>query len=801
MRYLFGLLVPILFLVTACQPADSPASDTSSLTGTDHREGFFDLHVDEETNKIYAKLPKADETGVMLRFIHAARLTAGLGSNPVGLDRGWGEGGRVVVIRQLGDKIILEQENLSYRASPENPLEERAVRESFARSFLATLPIKDKRGDGIIVDLTDFLTADSLNLVQYLKDADQGSFSVAKDRTFVDVDNSFAFPDNVEIDVFFTLTSNDPGREVASTAANSNVATLIQHHSFVRLPEAGFEPLLSDPRSGAIEQVHYDYSAALSAPIETRYARRYRLEKDEDGNVIKPIIFYIDSGAPEPIRSALIDGARWWEEAFEAAGFPGGYKVEILPEDAHPLDIRYNTVQWVHRQTRGWSYGGGVSDPRTGEMLKGHVNLGSLRVRQDRMIFEGLAGVSKTDSGDPDDPVQLALARIRQLSAHEVGHALGFAHNFAASSDRKASVMDYPAPDVRVKDGKLDFSNSYGVGVGSWDLFTTDWLYGQHSKTERDTLIRQAYGAGLTYVADREGRSVGTGHPDGSVWDNGLDAVATLNEVMQVRRIALDNFGPDNLMEGRPRSDLNAALVPIYLYHRYQTAAAAKSIGGMRFSYSVNGDDMPAAQIVEPSQQWAALDAVLATLDPKALDLKDETLDYLTPSLGTWSFADSDRELFRRTAYPAFDIIAAADTSAALTFEALLHPQRVTRLVEFNRRDGRNPSLEDVLVRIRRKVLSGPKLGRTAEIGQAIRARYAYALIDLIEADTSAAITARIDAELTLYAKALDASGTSGNQWLAREIERFQSRPANTDAAFIAAKQRPPGSPIGSTDR
>ena len=800
MRYLFGLLIPILFLVAACQPANSPASDTSSLSGTDHREGFFDLHVDEETNKIYAKLPKADETGVMLRFIHAARLTAGLGSNPVGLDRGWGEGGRVVVIRQLGDKIILEQENLSYRASPENPLEERAVRESFARSFLATLPIKDKRADGIIVDLTDFLTADSLNLVQYLKDADQGSFSVAKDRTFVDIDNSFAFPDNVEIDVFFTLTSNDPGREVASTAANSNVATLIQHHSFVRLPEAGFEPLLSDPRSGAIEQVHYDYSAALSAPIETRYARRYRLEKDEDGNVIKPIIFYIDSGAPEPIRSALIDGARWWEEAFEAAGFPGGYKVEILPEDAHPLDIRYNTVQWVHRQTRGWSYGGGVSDPRTGEMLKGHVNLGSLRVRQDRMIFEGLAGVSKTDSGDPDDPVQLALARIRQLSAHEVGHALGFAHNFAASSDRKASVMDYPAPDVRVKDGKLDFSNSYGVGVGSWDLFTTDWLYGQHSKAERDTLIRQAYGAGLTYVADREGRSVGTGHQDGSVWDNGLDAVATLNEVMQVRRIALDNFGPDNLMEGRPRSDLNAALVPIYLYHRFQTAAAAKSIGGMRFSYSVNGDDLPAAQIVEPSQQWAALDAVLATLDPKALDLKDETLDYLTPSLGTWSFADSDRELFRRTAYPAFDIIAAADTSAALTFEALLHPQRVTRLVEFNRRDGRNPSLEDVLVRIRRKVLSGPKLGRTAEIGQAIRARYAYALIDLIEADTSAAITARIDTELTLYAKALDASGTSGNQWLAREIERFQSRPANTDAAFIAAKQRPPGSPIGSTD-
>lgn len=796
MRY---FLLPLFLLLAACEPrASSSSVQPNVLAGLEHRAGFIDLYVDTDTNRVLARLPKANEDGEVLRFIHSARLTAGLGSNPVGLDRGWGESGRIIVLRRMGDKIILEEENLRYRASPDNPLEERAVRESFARSFIAALPIMSDARKGPIVDMTEFLTADSLNLVQYLKDADQGSFTVAEDRGFVDTANTFAFPDNVEIDVFFTLSSADPGREVATTAANGRDVTLIQHHSFVRLPEPGFETRLSDPRAGAIEQVHYDYSAPLSAPIETRFARRYRLEKDADGNVIKPIVFYIDSGAPEPIRSALVEGAQWWEDAFDAAGFPGGYKVEILPEDAHPLDIRYNTVQWVHRQTRGWSYGGGVSDPRTGEMLKGHVNLGSLRVRQDRMIFEGLAGAAKTDSGAADDPVQLALARIRQLSAHEVGHALGFAHNFAASSDEKASVMDYPAPDVRVTDGELDFSNTYGVGVGAWDIFTTDWLYGEHTNAERDALVEAAYASGLTYVADSEGRGLGTGHPDGSVWDNGADAAKTLDEVMEVRRIALERFGPNNLMEGRPVSDLNAAIVPIYLYHRYQTAAAAKLVGGMRFGYGVNGDATPAAEIVDPAQQREALRAVLRTVDAQALNIPDATLKHMTPALSSFSFADSDRELFRSTAAPSFDVVAAADTAAGLTFAALLHPQRAARLVEFKRRDNENLGLEEVLQETQQAVMTRAYQGQTGEIAQAVRARYAYALMDLAEAETTPAVKSRVDAALQSYARALDISGQPPNVWLVGEINRFRARPATASAPVVPAKRLPPGSPIGS---
>ena len=773
-----------------------PATAEAQAPELETLDGFIPVKINKEENRILATLPAPGEDGVLLRMIHSVRLKAGLGSNPVGLDRGWGSSGEIMVFRKMGDKVILEVENQTYRADPDNPLEARAVRESFATSFVASAEITSEE-NGITFDLTDYLTSDSLNLVKRLKDRGQGTFTIAKDRTLVDTSNVLAFPDNVEIDVFMTLTSGEPGREVSTTAANGQDATLIQHHSFVRLPEEGYTPLPSDPRAGVIDLIHYDYSASLAEPVEQRLARRYRLEKNAAGETINPIVFYIDSGAPEPIQNALLDGARWWTEAFAAAGYPDGYRVEILPEDAHPLDIRYNVVQWVHRQTRGWSYGGGISDPRTGEMLKGHVILGSLRVRQDRMIFEGLAGTGKTGTGEPEDPVELALARIRQLSAHEIGHSLGFAHNFAASTYNKGSVMDYPAPDVRVKNGKLDFSHVYGVGIGAWDKFAATWLYGDMTPEERDTLVRQARANGLIYVADDDARSPATGHPLGNIWDNGPDPVKALRETMKIRQIALSDFGKDRVRKGEPVAELNKVIVPIYLYHRYQTAAAAKLIGGMDFNYSLRGDGQPAAEIVPPGKQRDALKAVLETVDPGALDLPDDTLALLTPGVANYALADSEREMFAGSADPAFDVTLAADTAAGLTFNILLAPERVARLIEFNRRDSRYPGARDMFEAIQKDVLRKPSSARTRPIAEAVRARYAFALMELAKKETTTAVKAAANVALQNYADELEDQGSNHSNWLSERIERFLEASATFEAPAIKAGELPPGGPIG----
>jgi len=794
-----SICVAVVLWALIMAPSALAKSLSESVSGLEKRSGFMDLYVDSKANKIKALIPISNSK-TLFQAIYTMRLRAGLGSNPVGLDRGWGTRGVIISFERYGDKLIIKQENLSYRANPDNPLEALAVDESFADSFLASLAVEAESDGRVLVDLTDFLNRDGLELVQHLKDSDQGSFSIATDRSFIDTKNSFAFPDNVEIDTFLTLSSKDPGYEVATTAASGSDATLIQHHSFVRLPDDGFEPRIADPRMGAMETVYVDYSAPLAAPIERRLALRHRLQKDASGKTIEPIVFYIDSGAPEPVRSALVEGAEWWKEAFAAAGYPDGYEVRLLPEDVHPLDVRYNVVQWVHRQTRGWSYGGGVVDPRTGAFINGHVNLGSLRVRQDRMIFEGLAGTEKTGSGADDDPIELALDRIRQLSAHEIGHSLGFAHNFAASSYGKGSVMDYPAPDVRVVDGKLDFSQTYGVGIGEWDKFAARLIYGDMSAEETKAAYEQASEDGLLYVADSDGRGIGTGHPHGAIWDNGEDPVKALIETMDVRQIAIDSFDETRIHDGQPLSDLNKVIVPIYLYHRYQTAAAGKYLGGMSFSYEVKGESAEGMQAVSPDDQRAALAAILKTVEPEALDLPNSVMKLLTPSLTSWTFIDSDRELFKRTAYPAFDLVSASDTASDLTFDVLLNPQRAARMVELNRRDSRNLGFEEMLQSVTEQLMSVRPTGRQKEISEAVQRRYVFGLMDLMK-NSGATPSVKTKVQKTLASLKGNYARRSGANadYLKSEISRFLDRPASEQSTAPKPARLPPGSPIGSS--
>ncbi|MEO1305467.1 MAG: zinc-dependent metalloprotease [Pseudomonadota bacterium] len=808
---LLGLTVWFASLLMA--HAD-PISFDDAIASKVHKPGFVDLYVDEEAGAVYAALPAPNEDGISVRFIYTTGLTGGLGSNPIGLDRGNANNGVIVRFRKIGPKLVAEQENLRFRASADNPREKLAVAQSFATSFLWSQDIhaQDEAGR-LLVDLSSFLTRDQFGIANSLRHGrDGGAYSLVSDRSFVDTQSIFAFPDNVEFDAFMTFSSSAPNAQTRATAPDARSVTLIQHHSFVRLPDDGYRLRKFDQRTANIGMGYYDYSSDLAEPIVQRFSRRFRLERVDPttptGPAKEPIVFYVDPGAPEQVRDALIEGAMWWAEGFEAAGFEDAYRVEVLPDDAHPLDVRYNIINWVHRQTRGWSYGGHVADPRTGEILKANVILGSQRVRQDRMIFEGLAGVSETGTGSANDPVEISLARIRQLSAHEVGHTIGFAHNFAGSSNDRASVMDYPAPYIRPRDGMLDFSEAYGVGLGAWDVFTVKWLYtefteGVDEDAVLDDMVADAFGSGLRFTADRHGRSVGAAQPYGSVWDNGDDAIETLLETLEVRRIALTDFGLDRLASGRPTSDLNAVIVPIYLYHRYQVAAAAKFIGGLDFVYSVNGKDPVPADPVAREDQQRAIDALLATLEPSALDLPDRVLNLLTPGDVGFAGGGQSIEVFPSRTGPVFDLPSAATIAVDLSLGALLAPARLERLAAFEQRDETALTVTDLLNQIDTAVFERYSVPRLQAFARITQTQYVEALIETaLHPDMSAEVTASVRAKLLEIETRLTrrrAARTDAERrhfsLIAARIEQYMNGEMPSPRERLSS---PPGSPIGS---
>jgi len=814
MRCMTFFCCGLLAVLLALKPAHA-AEDLAKMTsGLQLENGFIDVYRDAEQGRLLMLLPAPDNNGSILRLIHALRLSGGLGSNPLGLDRGWGNSGQLLHLRRLGRRVVIEVENHRFRAVTDNALEQQAVRASFANSFIWSTDIIARAADGeLLIDVSALLTSDLLGLAAALSE-NGNSFSQARDRSMPELDSLQLFPDNLEIDAFVTFSSSKPGAQVSATAASPNDVTLRQHHSFVRLPESGYTPRPADPRSGTFTLGFYDYAAPLHEPILRGVAMRHRLQHVEPGNpdsgVRKAIVFYIDAGAPPAIQQALQEGASWWRDAFVAAGFADGYRVEILPADAHPLDIRYNVVQWVHRQTRGWSYGGGIIDPRSGEFIKGHVILGSQRIRHDRMIFEGLAGSGQSGGGDGNDPIELALERIRQLAAHEVGHALGFGHNFAASSNDRASVMDYPAPWITLNDkGQLDFSKAYASGIGAWDKLTARWLYGEFPQRQEqqqlDAILNQAREQGLLFVADQHARDVGTAHPQASVWDNGSNAATELANVLAVRKHALQNFSADLVRSDQPLAALRDVLTPIYLYHRYQLNAAAKAIGGLQFDYRQQRLPRPAALPVPATEQNRAIQALLASLDAELLDLPENLLQMLPPTNdGYWFMVPA--EGFEQRTGVLFDLLAAAETAADLSFAALLHPQRLERMQQMHLRAAELPSIDALLDQIEQQLQAQLKAAsepRRMALAAVLQQRYIASLLQLDSMAVSASVAATVQQRLRQWQGTLKNTGKrerlyAQHQWLARRIQQQLQRPAPAAAALPSNLTTPPGSPIGS---
>ena len=650
-------------------------------------QGFFDFYYEENSGNVFLKVDK--ESQVDSEFLYINSLSAGIGSNDIGLDRGQLGDERVVYFSKAGGKLLLIQPNLKYRATTDNVLEKQSVKEAFAESVLFGFPIVENTPRHYLIEITPFLMQDTHGVSQRLKRSKQGNYKLDKSRSAVSLDRTKAFPKNIELDVLLTFAGEASGSWIRSVTPSSNSVSVKQHHSFVALPEIPFTPRKFDPRSGAIPFSYYDYSTPVETSTRKVYAMRHRLEKTDpnaaQSKAKEPIVYYLDNGTPEPVRSALLEGGSWWNEAFEAAGFIDAFQIKILPDDADPLDVRYNVIQWVHRSTRGWSYGASVVDPRSGEILKGHVSLGSLRIRQDFMIAQVLTKDPYANGNTDETKMsELAIARIRQLSAHEIGHTLGFAHNFAASTNERASVMDYPHPKLEVVAGAISYENAYAVGMGAWDKTSVRYSYsefpeGTDETKELNSILEESILKGNRFISDQDARPIGGSHPYAHLWDNGASAIEEYNHLIKVRSLALQNFSEDQLRVGEPYSVLNDRLVPMYFLHRYQAEAIVKLIGGVDYSYGVKGPIPFEIATVAAETQKEALTAMINSLSSEVLAIPKPLLKQLPPRAFGYS---ATRESFRSQTGRVFDVLGAPASLGKGILQMILNPERVSRLIQ-----------------------------------------------------------------------------------------------------------------------
>ena len=796
------LATVVLLAATAFSHAQTLPTIEDTVANAELMEGYFNLYWDNSTGKMYWEIDELD-----VEFLYQVSMASGLGSNPVGIDRGQLRGTYVLSPKRIGPRILLMQPNYRYRASSDNALERQAVEDSFAPSVLWGFDIVAESGDRALVDATDFFLRDARDVTGTISGRDQGNFSLDKSRSAFYLDNTKAYPENVEVESILTFTSSNPGRLVNSVAATGGSVTLRQHHSLVKLPDDNFAVRYADSRIGTNGPTIQDYSTAIDEDLQVRLVARHRLQKKDPNAAmsepVEPIIYYVDSGTPEPIKSALIEGASWWNDAYEAAGFINAFQVMELPAGADAQDVRYNMIHWTHRRTRGYSYGGSVMDPRTGEIIKGNVNLGSLRLRQDYLHgqglvpgFEYLSSVSDNNSASVD----MALDRVRQLSAHEVGHTLGFPHNYLASSYGRESVMDYPAPLIEItNDGEIDLSNAYLQRIGEYDKLAVRYAYeqflpGADEEEELESIVQESIDRGLLFMAHNNNNFVGAGHQFASVWDNGDNLVDQLKHEFEVRRIGMENFSPDLIREGEPYSNLEYVLLPLYMHHRFQLNSAAQSIGGANYRNAVRGDGQTPFTIIDGDEQRDALNTVLSTLSVDFLKLPENVLDLLPPA----AYRHTQGESFPGRAGLLFDALGAAEASANLSVQQLMHPARMARLVTYGSM-GDYPDLEEVVDSLLEQTWGAET--PEDEYGQRVLSVVQRVAVDEMitqasNTESSGEVRSVLASRLNELANQLeDERNPSAHQeGVAADIRRWQQRAEN--ALPEPALQMPAGDPI-----
>ncbi len=808
-RWFFPLLMVSAASGVAAARPETPQTSTiaEKTAGAQKLPGYFNLYWDAKQGKLWLEIDKWSS-----EFLYQSGLPAGIGSNDIGLDRGQLGATRIVRFERSGPKVLLIQENLDYRAVSNDADERRAVHDSFAESALWGFTVAAEEKDHALVDATDFFLRDAHGIPAALHRTKQGSYHVDASRCAIYLPQTKNFQLNTEVEATLTLAGEEPGRWVRDVTPSPESITVREHHSFVQLPPPGYQTRAYDPRASFFGIGYMDYAAPISEPIVKRFIARHRLEKKDPraavSEPVQPIVYYLDRGAPEPIRSALLEGARWWNQAFEAAGYKNAFRVELMPEGADLMDLRYNVIQWVHRATRGWSYGAAVIDPRTGEIIKGHVTLGSLRVRQDFLIAESLLAPYEKGKSVSPKIQEMALARLRQLAAHEVGHTLGLMHNYSASTVNRSSVMDYPPPYVKLAaDGTPDVSSAYATGIGEWDKVSIafgyqDFVPETNEAAALSKILLDAYGRGLRYLTDQDARPAGSSSSVAHLWDSGANAVDELNRLMQARGAALKRFGENNIREDAPLATLEDVLVPLYMLHRYQVEAASKLVGGMDYTFALRGDGQTPTQIVASAEQRRALAAVLATLKPEVLALPEPLLKMIPPRPPDY---ERGREHFKIRTSPAFDALAPAEAEAQHTLQFLFNPERAARLVEFHARNPENPGLQEVLGAILAATWKTPHdEGYKGQIANAVDMVVLYDLMAL-SANDHASDEVRAIARLELqelkrwvYAPLPTIKDQAHIAFASWQIEQFEKDPKQISVTPPA--EPPDGPPIGTDD-